>query len=157
MKTEYAICIVFFVMSVVMAIQDIKTQKVSRVFSIILLLVMVAARIFFNEGDERVGFIASSVIGLVLYEAVRFITKKKLGLADVFYSGSTGALLGFDMWLASCAIACVAAACIIAFRIRKAPPEKKVNGMAEILRIPVPFVPCMFLGSIVSKAIIFFA
>ncbi len=157
MKYEYAVCAVFFVMSIVMAIQDIKTQKVSRVFSIILLSAMVAARIIFTEGNEKVGFIASAVIGLVLYEAVRLITKKKLGLADVFYSGSAGALLGFDMWLASCAIACVAAVCVIAYRVRKAPPEKKVNGLAEILRVPVPFVPCMFLGAVVSKAIIFFA
>ena len=101
---------------------------------------------------------------MAFFWAVRLITKKKLGLADVFYSGSSGALLGFDFWLAACAIACVAAACVIWFRVRKLPAQKRDDDRtttksrkAEILRKPVPFIPCMFLGAIVAKIMALFS
>ena len=170
MIPEVIICVVFAVFSVFMTVQDIKTQKVSRWCSIVLLIAMVAARLFFCVGEERVGFVASAAIGLLVFEAVRLVTKKKLGLADVFYSGSVGALLGFNYWLATCAIACVAAAGLIYFRVRKAgrtgedarnPPEtesaaRTVPSKDAVLRMPVPFIPCMFLGAIISKIIYFF-
>ena len=114
-------------------------------------------------GNERVGFIASAVIAIGVFWAVRLITKKKLGLADVFYSGSSGALLGFDFWLAACAIACVAAACVIWFRARKLSAQKRSDDRtatksrkADVLRVPVPFIPCMFLGAILAKFFYFF-
>lgn len=156
MNIEYIICAIFFLFSLFMSVQDIKTQKVSRWTSVSLLVVIIAARIIFFKGDERVGFIVSAVIGLALFEAVRFIVKKKLGLADVFYSGSAGALLGFDMWLAMCFIACLVAALVIFIRIQKLPPEKRGVGIKESLRLPVPFIPCMFFGAIISKIFIFF-
>ncbi len=176
MIPEVIICVVFAVFSVFMTVQDIKTQKVSRWASVALLVAAVAARLVFCVGDERVGFVASAAIGLVVFEAVRLVVKKRLGLADVFYSGSSGALLGFDMWLATCAIACVAAAGLIYFRVRKAgrtgeeprgvseaarnPPEtgsvaRTVLMKDAVLRMPVPFIPCMFFGTIVAKIISF--
>ena len=177
MIPEVIICVVFAVFSVFMTVQDIKTQKVSRWCSVTLLVVAVVARLVFCVGDERVGFVASAAIGLLVFEAVRLIVKKRLGLADVFYSGSSGALLGFDMWLASCAIACAAAAGVIYLRVRKAtrvmeeprgvskdarnPPvtasaAHTVLTKDAALRMPVPFIPCMFLGAIISKIIYFF-
>ena len=182
MRSEFFVFIGFTLFSVFMTVQDIKTQKVSRWCSIVLLIAMVAARLFFCVGEERVGFVASAAIGLLVFEAVRLVTKKKLGLADVFYSGSVGALLGFNYWLATCAIACVAAAGLIYFRVRKAgrtgedaqaektsrkvskdarnPPEtgsaaRTVLMKDAVLRMPVPFIPCMFLGAIVAKIISF--
>ena len=177
MIPEVIICVIFAVFSVFMTVQDIKTQKVSRWCSVALLVVSVAARLVFCVGDERVGFVASAAIGLVVFEAVRLVVKKRLGLADVFYSGSAGALLGFDMWLAACAIACVAAAGVIYLRVRKVTRameeprgvSKDARNPAETasaahtvltkdaaLRLPVPFIPCMFLGAIISKIIYFF-
>ncbi|MCR4939905.1 MAG: prepilin peptidase [Treponemataceae bacterium] len=153
MIREYVICVVFFAFSVFMTVQDIKSQKVSRWCSVALLVVMIVSRIFFCDGNERSGFIASAFLGLGLFEAVRLIVKKKLGLADVFYSGSAGALLGFDMWLAMCFIACIVAASVIFFRIRRSAHEKNTR---DILMIPVPFIPCLFVGSIVSKTLYFF-
>ncbi len=156
-----------------MTVQDIKTQKVSRWCSVALLVVSVAARLVFCVGEERVGFVASACIAIVVFWAVRLLTKKKLGLADVFYSGSSGALLGFNYWLASCAIACVAAAGVIYLRVRRAtrtgeeftkdarnPPETEsaahtVLTKDAVLRMPVPFIPCMFLGTVVAKIISF--
>ena len=177
MNQEFIVCVVFTAFSIFMSVQDIKTQKVSRWCSVALLVAAVVARLVFWRGEERVGYVASAAIGLVVFWAVRLITKKKLGLADVFYSGSAGALLGFDMWLAACAIACVAAAGVIYLRVRKVtrameeprgvskdarnPPETgsaahTVLTKDAALRLPVPFIPCMFLGAIVSKIIYFF-
>ena len=182
MIPEVIICVVFAVFSVFMTAQDIKTQKVSRWCSVALLVVAVVARLVFCEGEERVGFVASAAIGLLVFEAVRLVVKKRLGLADVFYSGSSGALLGFDMWLAACAIACAAAAGVIFLRVRQAGhtgedarAEETSRGVSEAaqnpagtasaahtvltkdaaLRMPVPFIPCMFLGAIVAKIISF--
>ena len=165
MNPEIIACAVFAAFSIFMSVQDIKTQKVSRWCSVALLVAMLVIRAVFMGGNERVGFIASAVIALGVFWAVRLITKKKLGLADVFYSGSSGALLGFDFWLAACAIACVAAACVIAFRARKLPAQErdddrtatKSRKAAEILREPVPFIPCMFLGAIVAKIMALFS
>ena len=202
MVFEFVFCAIFAAFSVFMTAQDIKTQKVSRWCSVALLVMSVAARLVFCVGEERVGFVASAAIGLLVFEAVRLVVKKRLGLADVFYSGSSGALLGFDMWLAACAIACVAAAGVIYLRVRKAtrvmeeprgvskdsrypadgaqnsaenvqqPPARTLpsaENLAEAasaahtvltkdaaLRMPVPFIPCMFLGAIISKIIYFF-
>lgn len=175
MKVELILCAIFAVFSVFMTVQDIKTQKVSRWASVALLVAAVAARFVFCEGDERVGFVASAAIGLVVFEAVRLVVKKRLGLADVFYSGSAGALLGFDMWLAACAIACAAAAGVIYLRVRKArragrfpANETAADGAKQlesesaartvfskdaVLRMPVPFIPCIFFGTIVAKII----
>ena len=171
MNPEIIICVVFAAFSIFMSVQDIKTQKVSRWCSVALLVVAVVARLVFWKGEERVGFVASACIAIAVFWAVRFITKKKLGLADVFYSGSSGALLGFDMWLASCAIACVAAACVIWFRVHRlpahgsddladakslTPPPASKSRKSEILREPVPFIPCLFFGAIVAKIFYFF-
>ena len=182
MKNELILCAIFAAFSVFMTVQDIKTQKVSRWCSVTLLVVAVAARLVFCVGNERVGFVASAAIGLVVFEAVRLVVKKRLGLADVFYSGSAGALLGFDMWLAACAIACAAAAGVIYLRVWKAgraredaqaeetarkvskdarnPPEPgsaalTVLSKDTVLRMPVPFIPCIFFGTIVAKIISF--
>ncbi|MBO4508102.1 MAG: prepilin peptidase [Spirochaetaceae bacterium] len=171
MNPEIIVCVVFAAFSIFMSVQDIKTQKVSRWCSVALLVAAVVARLVFWKGEERVGFVASACIAIVVFWAVRFITKKKLGLADVFYSGSSGALLGFDMWLASCAIACVAAACVIWFRVHRhpaqgtydqaaakspTPPSASKSRKSEILREPVPFIPCLFFGAIVAKIFYFF-
>ena len=178
MIPEMIVCVVFTAFSIFMSFQDIKTQKVSRWCSVALLVAAVVARLVFFEGEERVGYVASACIAIVVFWAVRLITKKKLGLADVFYSGSSGALLGFNYWLASCAIACVAAAGVIYLRVRKAgcagrfpANETAADGAKQLesgstartvfskdaaLRMPVPFIPCMFLGAIVAKIFYFF-
>ena len=87
MNPEIIVCVVFAVFSIFMSVQDIKTQKVSRWCSVVLLVAAVVARLVFWKGEERVGFVASACIAIAVFWAVRFITKKKLGLADVFYSG----------------------------------------------------------------------
>ncbi len=175
MIPEVIICVVFAVFSIFMSVQDIKTQKVSRWCSVALLVAAVVARLVFFEGEERVGYVASACIAIVVFWAVRLITKKKLGLADVFYSGSSGALLGFNYWLASCAIACVAAGGVFWFRAHNLPaqgtdvadspttPSDATQGVSaansrktEIFREPVPFIPCLFLGAIVAKIFYFF-
>ena len=168
MNPEVIVCVVFAAFSIFMSFQDIKTQKVSRWCSVALLVVAVVARLVFWKGEERVGYVASACIAIVIFLAVRLITKKKLGLADVFYSGSSGALLGFNYWLASCAIACVAAGCVFWFRAHNLPAQgtdvadspatsSAVNSRkTEIFREPVPFIPCLFLGAIVAKIFYFF-
>ena len=178
MNPEVIVCVVFAAFSIFMSVQDIKTQKVSRWCSVALLVAAVACRVIFCEGEERVGFVASACIAIAVFWAVRLITKKKLGLADVFYSGSSGALLGFNYWLASCAIACVAAVCVIWFRAHRLPAQGAsetdaaklstsqsgdTQGMVlsksrktEIFRKPVPFIPCLFFGAIVAKVISLF-
>ena len=108
---------------------------------------------------------------------MRRVVKKRLGLADVFYSGSAGALLGFEMWLAACAIAGAAAAGVIYLRVRKAgragrfpANETAADGAKQLesgstartvfskdaaLRMPVPFIPCIFFGTVVAKIVSF--
>ena len=67
MNPEILVCAVFAAFSILMSVQDIRTQKISRWYSVALLVVMLVIRAVFMGGNERVGFIASAVIALGVF------------------------------------------------------------------------------------------
>lgn len=135
---ELLILAVFVFCGIRASIDDIRTQTVSRRLSLtcltLVLLLQTAAMIviyydissssYFQEKfwePSRGAFIA-----FVLFEAVRLITNKQLGFADVLWAAIGGAMIGAIWWLSGAFLACIAG--LIFFLTRK---EEK----------PLPFIP----------------
>ena len=128
----------FILFSAAIAATDIKTGKVPRaafVFAFpffFILGVLTAGRPGYWEQA------AGSLIGLAVFMLAYFITGKKLGLADVWYSALVGMVLGPWRWYAAMGSACIAGTiCILVSKQRS-----------------IPFIPFMALGSIVVSFVL---
>ena len=135
--TGVFIKILFVLFSFLIAFKDIKTGVVPRV------AFLLAFPLFFvlclTQADPRspVALATSALLGLSVFILAFFISGRKLGLADVWYSALVGLVLGPWRWYAAVGCACVAG--IIFILVSK--------------RRRIPFIPLMALGSI--AAIIF--
>jgi prepilin signal peptidase PulO-like enzyme (type II secretory pathway) len=123
----------FTLFSAAVAAADIKTGKVPRaafVFAFPLFFILKVLT------DGRLGLwesAAGSLSGLVVFMLAYFITGKKLGLADVWYSALVGMVLGPWRWYAAMGGACTAGAIYILVSKQRR----------------IPFIPFMALGSVV--------
>lgn len=151
---EIIIAIVFLVFSIIMSIEDLRTKTVSRKLSVSLMILMLflplinllryglsvpACRDYFLK--PWIGF----VFAFIIFFLVRQISKKKLGLADVFFSASIGALLGSRLYILA-----MLSACIFALMF--------YFGMfltmgTRVKKISLPFIPFMTLSALVSYAL----
>ena len=50
-----------------------------------------------------------AALGILLFSLAYYISKKRLGLADIWFSGFIGAFLGIVKWYAAVSIACILA------------------------------------------------
>ena len=122
----------FAIFSSLLALMDIKTQSVPRTafafaFPFFLCLKLLPA----SQFALRQSF-SGLFAGLLIFLAVFFVSGKKLGLADVWYSALAGFVLGLRYWYMAVGAACTAAIIyIIVFKKRR-----------------IPFIPFLALGSI---------
>jgi prepilin signal peptidase PulO-like enzyme (type II secretory pathway) len=73
-------------------------------------------------------------MGIGLFLLAFFASRRRLGLADVWYSGLIGMVLGPLWWYPAVFAACASVALVVIY-----------------LRKPaIPFIPCMALGSLVT-------
>jgi len=120
----------FILFSVIIAFMDIKTGLIPRIafitaFIMFIILKVVSSSILWLS-------ITGAFIGLCVFSLAYFITKKKLGLADVWYSSLTGFVLEPLWWYAATSIACVLGIFfILIFKKQK-----------------VPFIPFMAAGGV---------
>ncbi|MCQ2982064.1 MAG: prepilin peptidase [Treponemataceae bacterium] len=146
MEPHFIICailellqlIVFVYCGIRASIDDIRTQTVPRRLSITCLVLVllintailvvyyydISSSSYFQEKfwePSRGAFIA-----FVLFEAVRLISNKQLGFADVLWAAIGGGMIGAIWWLSGAFLACVAG--LMYFITRK---EEK----------PIPFIP----------------
>lgn len=159
----------FACLSIVMAVQDIRTLKVSRALSLLLLILEFVASLFGAAGNRAViEVLVSTAVALLVFMLVRLLSgrledgRRKLGLADVFYSGSMGAYLGFIGWLEGCVLACILALIVSAVNVfwaqkesqdRERPEFEATFARHQARSKPVPFVACLAAGALAIKLI----
>jgi len=129
---EGIIITLFVTFSFAIALLDVKTGAVPRVAFIIAFPVFFTLNMIRVERHSLLMIIAGTLLGLFIFSLAFFISKKKLGLADIWYSGLIGLVLGPLWWYPAIGIACVAGvSCVFMFKKRR-----------------IPFIPCMAAGSV---------
>ncbi|MCL2832217.1 MAG: hypothetical protein FWD78_03515 [Treponema sp.] len=132
MGQKIPVAILFTLFSAGISAADIKTGAVPRI------VFALAFPFFFI-----IGGLADSVIittesaaglfaGLLVFLTAYFLSGKKLGLADVWYSALIGMVFGLEQWFIAAGYACAAGVILIIISKRKV----------------IPFIPCMAAGSI---------
>jgi prepilin signal peptidase PulO-like enzyme (type II secretory pathway) len=128
-----ALKILFIIFSAIIAAADIKRGAVPRILFIAAFPLFTVLIIFSHTPFQEsvIGFLT----GLLVFLLAFFISKKRLGLADVWYSALIGLVLGPWRWYAAIGIACAAGiAYIFILKKRK-----------------IPFIPCMALGAFIMS------
>ena len=159
----------FACLSLVMAFQDIRTLKVSRALSLLLLGLELTASLVSVTGNRAVlEVLVSTAVALLVFFLVRLMSgrlddgRRKLGLADVFYSGAMGAYLGFALWIEACVLACVLALIVGAVNVsfaqkesldRERPEFEAAFARHQARSKPIPFVACLAAGALAVKLI----
>ena len=122
----------FAIFSIMIAAADIRAGEVPRTAFYIAFPGFLAAAMtgkYFSPLESAAGLLA----GLLVFLAAFFISGRKLGLADVWYSALIGMVLGPRRWWAAVGLACVGGLiCLL------------VSGRRRI-----PFIPLLAFGSIV--------
>jgi prepilin signal peptidase PulO-like enzyme (type II secretory pathway) len=129
--------ILFLLFSAAIAAADIKTGAVPRMAFICAFPVFLALRSASDNWNFPWLSILGAIVGLSVFLLAFVLSKKKLGLADVWYSGLMGLVLGLWRWYMAVSIACVLAVLYILFR-------KKASGSWAA----APFIPFMAAGGI---------
>jgi len=130
MAFELILKIFFIVFSVVIAILDIRKGEIPRITFILAFLILFTLRVV--QDTTLWLFTAGAADGLAVFLLAFFISKKKLGLADVWYSGIIGFVLGHWHWYIA-----ISASCIL--------------GIMYILifkKQKIPFIPFMATGGV---------
>jgi prepilin signal peptidase PulO-like enzyme (type II secretory pathway) len=121
----------FIGFSVFISVKDISTGLIPRILlwsalpcSLLLQYLFFGKNILFNA-------VFGGVLGCAVFFLAFFISGKRLGLADVWYAGLAGSVLGPVWWYPAMAVSCILAAGYIALFRRRY----------------VPFIPFMAIGS----------
>ena len=126
----------FIAFSAIISFSDIKTGAVMRfafvlAFPFFIMLKIIYKPVHFQ--NSLIGLLA----GLIIFSLVYLLSRKRLGLADVWYSALIGLLFGFWQWYTAIGIACITGIFfILIFKHRK-----------------IPFIPFMAIGSILVLSI----
>ena len=127
--------VLFMIFSIAIAAADIKTGMVHRlIFILAFPLFIVLAQL---QGVLMTTALTGALLGLSIFLLAYFVSGKKLGLADVWYSAIIGLVLGPWWWYTAMAFACVAGVVYIA-----ASKKRKI-----------PFIPLMAMSSTVINII----
>ena len=123
----------FITFSVLFSLFDIITGGVPRITFILALPFLIMLKII-NNGltnfhESIIAFLAGLIIFLISY----FLSMKRLGLADVWYSALIGLVMGLRYWYAVIGIACITG-CIFIMMSK----QRKI-----------PFIPFMAMSSII--------
>ena len=125
--------VLFAVFSIIIAAADIKTGKVPRLTFVTAFPLFLVLALLKNGFHLPLGALTGALLGLLVFLIAFFVSGKKLGLADVWYSALIGLVLGPRWWYAAMGCACVC-------------------GVVYILvskRRRIPFIPLMAFGSFV--------
>jgi len=134
---EFIIIGMFTIFSFIIALLDIKTGSAPRVAFIVAFLVFFAINLLMFECYSLLASIAGTLLGLLVFSLAFIISRKKLGLADIWYSGIIGLVLGPLWWYPAIGIACLAGVtCVFILKRRR-----------------IPFIPCMAIGSVAMSIV----
>jgi prepilin signal peptidase PulO-like enzyme (type II secretory pathway) len=124
--------LVFIIFSFFLSFKDIMTGRVSRF--LLWGAISCSFLLQYGIGGRNILFNAVSgcILGLGVFFLVFLVSGKRLGLADVWYAGLAGSVLGPVWWYPAMGLACVLA----------------VVYMLASRRRSVPFIPFMAAGSV---------
>jgi len=138
MAPKFLCTALFIIFSFLIAFVDLKTGAVPRLAFALAFPIFFALKTILLGWDHLWGSIIGILLGLIIFLAVFFILKGKLGLADVWYSALIGMMLGPWWWYAAVSAACFTGIIYMVFSKKRS----------------IPFIPFMAAGSIMTKIII---
>lgn len=125
----------FLVFATILSIYDIKLMQVPIFFLFAQLIVLLIFDFLFFKNDLLGNSIGATSCFLILF-ATYLLTKRKMGMGDVFYGFTVGWFLGSFLWLPALFAATVFG---IIFLLEKRKNTKQKR---------IPFVPFMSLSSL---------
>jgi prepilin signal peptidase PulO-like enzyme (type II secretory pathway) len=131
MVVRFLLAVLYLTFSLYLALRDIRHGEVSRVLLWLALLTALAGQVLGRGLAALPAAAGGGALGIGFFLLVFFCSGKKLGLADVWYSGLIGVVLGPLWWFGGIILACLGAIgyCVIS------------------RRRTVPFIPFMAAGS----------
>jgi len=111
--------ITFFIMTAILAAEDLRCRKVPRCAFAVYGISVLAYR--FAAGLDFLQYMLQGLWGVLLFVAVRMASRKKLGLGDAWYAGCAGLTVPFVIWNAG-----LAAGSLAALGYAKAAGKKKI-------------------------------
>ena len=126
----------FIVFSLFISIADFKTSEVPRLAFIIAFPAFFALTLI-SEFSLPKTALSGALLGLFVFLMAYFISGKKIGLADVWYSALIGMVLGPLRWYAAILIACIYGALF----------------MLVLKKSQIPFIPLLAFGSAIMAVI----
>ena len=137
MVSEVLFKALFAVFSFAIAVADIKTGMVPRIAFILAFPLFFVLGLLLPAPQPPEEALVGALSGLLVFLTAFFVSKKRLGLAGVWYSALTGLVLGPWRWYA--AMCCACAAGIIYILVSR--------------RRQIPFIPLMALGSVIMSVV----
>lgn len=133
MAVRFLLAVLYLLFSLYLSLRDIRYGKVSRALLWLALLTALVVRVLVRGMVALPVAAAGGALGIGFFLLVFFCSRKKLGLADVWYSGLIGVVLGPLWWFGGIILGCMLALGYCGIRRRRA----------------IPFIPFMAAGSAV--------
>jgi prepilin signal peptidase PulO-like enzyme (type II secretory pathway) len=130
----------FFFFSVFVSVSDIKTGKVSRSLMLVTAVILFILKYMVCGQSMLLLTVLGCVIGLLVFLLAYYCSRKKLGLADVWFAGIMGIVLGAIYWYPAVFIACILTIISMIFMRKKS----------------LPFLPFLAVGAWIVLLYIFF-
>jgi len=124
----------FAVFSLGLSLADLKSGMIPRAAFVFAFPVFFVLGLIKEKPLPPGAMLTGALLGLFVFLLAFFVSNKKLGLADIWYSALAGMALGPLCWYAAISIACVLG----------------IGYMFVSKRRQIPFIPFMTLGSIIA-------
>jgi prepilin signal peptidase PulO-like enzyme (type II secretory pathway) len=126
----------YAVFSAVISIQDIRTHSIPRIALWLAIALSLFLQYLLFGKIEIYSAFAGCGIGLLLFFLAYLCSKKRLGLADIWYAGLIGSVFGPVWWYAVIILSCLSAMGYILVRKVKKIPYIPFMAGASILILP---------------------
>ena len=127
---------IFVLVCIYFSYQDILYGEIKRLHLYAVIIVALCVKAPFAAWESFGG----AVLGMLLFLLAYYISRKQLGLADVWFSGFIGAALGIIQWYVAVSIGCIAA--FLFFLCSR--------GKWKSL----PFIPFLSVGACITELIV---
>jgi len=127
--------LLFSIFSFAIALSDIKTGMVPRIAFVFAFPVFLILCLLSDDHNPPEVLATGALLGLFVFLAAYLVSKKKLGLADVWYAALVGLVLGPWWWYAAVLFACITG----------------IIYMLTSKKRKIPFIPLMAFGSVVAS------
>ncbi|GHV89398.1 hypothetical protein AGMMS50267_17580 [Spirochaetia bacterium] len=125
---------IYIFFSIYAALTDAKTGSLPRLWLWAAIAVSCLGQLIFGGTIAALIALLGCALGLLIFSLAFFLSGRRLGLADVWYAGLAGSVLGPLWWYPAILAACLAALLFAALRRRRS----------------VRFIPFMAAGSIAA-------